>query len=122
MEVYGTTGARRSPGKVTQCCAGKYVTTAVMAAVQDPADVETVYKKAVQADAFNAEVLREFETFFAAYDQWGRGDAIKVRAPTSGLIAESMHMSTGRRGGGRGGRARARFSLLGGRGRGLVFS
>lgn len=77
--MYGTTGARRSPGKVTQCCAGKYVTTAVMAAVQDPADVETVYKKAVQADAFNADVLREFETFFAAYDQWGRGDAIKVR-------------------------------------------
>lgn len=79
MEVFGTTGARRSPGKVTQCCAGKYVTTAVMAAVRDPADVDTVYKKAVQADAFNADVLREFETFFAAYDQWGRGDAIKVR-------------------------------------------
>lgn len=78
MEVFGTTGARRSPGKVTQCCAGKYVTTAVMAAARDPADVETVYKKAVQADAFSAEVLREFETFFAAYDQWGRGDAIKV--------------------------------------------
>lgn len=64
---------------MTHCCAGKYVTTAVMAAVQDSADVETVYKRAVQADAFNAEVLREFETFFAAYDQWGRGDAIKVR-------------------------------------------
>ncbi|CAB1098782.1 unnamed protein product [Ectocarpus sp. CCAP 1310/34] len=79
VEVFGTTGARRSPGKVTHCCAGKYVTTAVMAAMQDPADVETVYKRAVQADAFNAEVLREFETFFAAYDQWGRGDAIKGR-------------------------------------------
>ncbi|CAN0273071.1 unnamed protein product [Ectocarpus sp. 12 AP-2014] len=77
VEVFGTTGARRSPGKVTHCCAGKYVTTAVMAAMQDSADVETVYKRAVQADAFNAEVLREFETFFAAYDQWGRGDAIK---------------------------------------------
>ncbi|CAN0417282.1 unnamed protein product, partial [Hapterophycus canaliculatus] len=79
VEVYGTTGARRSPGKVTQCSAGKYVTTAVIAAAQDPADVETAYKKAVQADAFNTEVLRELETFFAAYDQWGRGDAIKVR-------------------------------------------
>ncbi|CAN0537889.1 unnamed protein product, partial [Ectocarpus sp. 8 AP-2014] len=78
VEVFGTTGARRSPGKVTHCCAGKYVTTAVMAAMQDSADVETVYKRAVQADAFSAEVLREFETFFAAYDQWGRGDAIKV--------------------------------------------
>lgn len=89
VEVFGTTGARRSPGKVTQCCAGKYVTTAVIAAAQDPADVEMVYKKAVQADAFNSEVLRELETFFAAYDQWGRGDAIKV---------------TECRGGGRGGR------------------
>ncbi|CAM9176283.1 unnamed protein product [Pylaiella littoralis] len=77
VEVFGTTGARRSPGKVTQCCAGKYVTTAVMAAAQDSADVEAGYKKAVQADAFNAEVLREFETFFAAHDQWGRGDAIR---------------------------------------------
>lgn len=54
------------------------MTTAVIAAAQDPADVEAVYKKAVQADAFNAEVLRELETFFAAYDHWGRGDAIKV--------------------------------------------
>ncbi|CAN0552345.1 unnamed protein product, partial [Laminaria digitata] len=78
VEVYGTTGARRSPGKVTQCCAGKYVTAGVMAAIDDPADVEVVYKKAVQADAHSAEVLRELETFFGAYDQWGRGDAIKV--------------------------------------------
>lgn len=78
--MFGTTGARRSPGRVTQCCAGKYVTTAVTAAVDDPADVELVYKKAVQADAFNAEVLRQLETFFSAYDAWGRGDAIKVWA------------------------------------------
>lgn len=54
------------------------MTTAVMAAADDPSDVELVYKKAVQADAFNAEVLRQLETFFSAYDQWGRGDAIKV--------------------------------------------
>lgn len=50
-----------------------------MAAIDDPADVELVYKKAVQADAHSAEVLRELETFFSAYDQWGRGDAIKVK-------------------------------------------
>lgn len=88
VEVYGRTGARRCPGRVTYCCAGKYVTAAVMAAMDDAADVETVYKKAVQADAFNADVLRELETFFSAYDQWGRGDAIKVgRKMNRGLWA-----------------------------------
>ncbi|CAM9938623.1 unnamed protein product, partial [Sphacelaria rigidula] len=79
VEVFGTTGARRSPGRATSCCAGKYVTTAVIAAAQDAADVAVAYKKAIQADAFNAEVLRQLETFFFAYDEWGRGDSIKVR-------------------------------------------
>lgn len=77
--MFGTTGARRSPGRATSCCAGKYVTTAVIAAAQDAADVAVAYKKAIQADAFNAEVLRQLETFFFAYDEWGRGDSIKVR-------------------------------------------
>lgn len=76
--MFGTKGARRSPGRVHSSSAGKYVTTAVIAAAEDPADVETAYKKAVQADAFNAEVLRELETFFFAYDEWGRGDSIKA--------------------------------------------
>lgn len=76
--MYGTTGARRGPGRVSHCSAGKYVTSAVTAAADDPRDVDRAYRKAVQADAFNAEVLRELETFFSAYDQWGRGDAIQV--------------------------------------------
>lgn len=78
VEVFGISGLRRFPGKVTHCHAGKYVTTAVVGATDHPANVELTYKKAVQADAFNAEVLRELETFFCAYDEWGRGDAIKV--------------------------------------------
>lgn len=82
--MFGTTGARRSPGRVTHSCAGKYVTTVVLAASDNPADVELLYKKAVQADAFNAEVLRQLETFFFAYDAWGRGDAIRVRAEMGG--------------------------------------
>lgn len=67
---------------MTQCSAGKYVTTAVMAAVDDPRDVDLLYKKAVQADTFNAEVLRQLETFFSSYDEWGRGDVIKVGRET----------------------------------------
>ena len=78
VEVFGTEGGRRMAGKVTQCSAGKYVTTAVIAAADDPRDVDLAYKRAVQADAFNAEVLRQLETFFGAYDQWGRGDVMQV--------------------------------------------
>lgn len=91
VEVYGTLGGRRSPGMVTQCWAGKYVTTVVIAAAEDPADAEIAYKKAVQADAFNAEVLRQLENFFSAYEEWGRGDAFKV-GESSGSVGEGRRL------------------------------
>ncbi|CAM9777928.1 unnamed protein product, partial [Discosporangium mesarthrocarpum] len=77
VEVFGTFGGRHSPGKVTHVCAGKYITTVAIAPTQDAADVEMAYKRAVQADAFNADILRQLETYTTSYDHWGRGDSIK---------------------------------------------
>jgi hypothetical protein len=52
------------------------VTAAVLRALPDPRDVETAYKRAVQADPANADVLRQFETYIPEYDKFGRGDDI----------------------------------------------
>jgi hypothetical protein len=76
LQVFGSFGARRSPGRVTSVTAGKFVTAAVLRALPDPRDVETAYKRAVQADPANADVLRQFETYIPEYDKFGRGDDI----------------------------------------------
>jgi hypothetical protein len=76
LQVFGSFGARRSLGRVTSVTAGKFVTAAVLRALPDPRDVETAYKRAVQADPANADVLRQFETYIPEYDKFGRGDDI----------------------------------------------
>ncbi|KAG5180100.1 guanyl nucleotide exchange factor [Tribonema minus] len=48
VEVLGTKGARRSPGRVCHAVAGRYVTAVVVRALPDPEDVEVAYKRAVQ--------------------------------------------------------------------------
>lgn len=49
---------------------------AVVRASTDPYDVELGYKRATYADALNADILRQYETFALEYDKFGRGDLL----------------------------------------------
>ena len=62
--------------RVSQAVAGRNVTVAVVRPSIDPYDVELGYKRAAFADASNADVLRQFETFALEYDKFGRGDLL----------------------------------------------
>ena len=73
--------------RVSQAIAGKNVTVAVIRASVDPSDVEVAYKRATYADAANADILRQFETFALEYDKFGRGDLLS-RAQCSVCMAD----------------------------------
>ena len=51
-------------------------TVAIVRPLPDPMDINRVYRRAVLADARNADILRQRETFALEYDRYGRGDAV----------------------------------------------
>ncbi len=50
---------------------------AVINALKSPKDIDAAYTRAVAADPHNAVVLRQFDTYYGAYDRIGRGEAVK---------------------------------------------
>ena len=76
IEVFGTFGINKSVGKCGFVCAGKHVTAAVVRPMADQRDVERAFKRATLADAENADVLRQLETFALEYDKYGRGERL----------------------------------------------
>jgi hypothetical protein len=56
--------------------AGRDVSVAVVRPSPDPTDIETAFKRAAFADAGNADVLRQFETYALEYDKFGRGEVL----------------------------------------------
>jgi len=75
LEVFGVFGINKSVGRVNYAVAGKNVTAAVIRASGDPRDIETAYKRAVVSDSYNADILRQFETYALEYGKFGRGDS-----------------------------------------------
>lgn len=90
IEVFGYWGYNSGVGRVSFACAGREVTAAVVRPSHDPRDVEAAYRRAVYADAFNADVLRQFETYALEYDKVGRGD---VLLPPAGAYQASNAMA-----------------------------
>lgn len=76
VEVFGHMGICKSVGRISYAQAGRNVTVAVVRPSSDPRDVETAYKRAAFADAANADVLRQLETYALEYDKYGRGDVL----------------------------------------------
>ena len=74
LEVFGIFGINRSVGRVNYALAGKNVTAAVIRPSNDPRDIETAYQRAIAADSYNSDILRQFETFALEYGKFGRGD------------------------------------------------
>jgi len=76
IEVFGYWGCSRGVGRCSYATAGKDVTVAVIRPNNDPSDVELYYKRAVYCDAFNADILRQYETYALEYDKYGRGEVL----------------------------------------------
>ncbi len=57
-------------GPVGSVTCGLFATLALVKPWNDPHDVETAYKRAVQADSESAEVLRQLDTFVPYYDKY----------------------------------------------------
>lgn len=75
VEVFGVFGINKSVGRVNYAIAGKNVTAAVIRPSSDPRDTEIAYKRAIAADSYNSDILRQFETYALEYGKFGRGDA-----------------------------------------------
>ena len=76
VEIFGSFGVNRGVGRVSYAVAGRDVTVAVIRPSNDPRDVESRYKRAAYADALNADILRQLETYALVYDKYGRGDVV----------------------------------------------
>jgi alpha-tubulin suppressor-like RCC1 family protein len=76
IEVFGYWGLAKGVGRVSHAVAGRDVTVAVVRASTDPADVESMFKRASYADAANADILRQYETYALEYDKYGRGEVL----------------------------------------------
>mmetsp|Transcript_39003 Transcript_39003/g.70250 ORF Transcript_39003/g.70250 Transcript_39003/m.70250 type:complete len:1144 (+) Transcript_39003:1488-4919(+) len=69
IEVFGHEA--RSHGPITSCSAGKFVTAAVVGCMEDRKGVGAAYKRAICADWYNAEILRQFSSYSDEYRKEG---------------------------------------------------
>ena len=76
VEIFGIIGINGSVGRCSRVVCGKQCTVAIVRPLPDPMDINRVYRRAVLADARNADILRQRETFALEYDRYGRGDAV----------------------------------------------
>mmetsp|Transcript_15087 Transcript_15087/g.14568 ORF Transcript_15087/g.14568 Transcript_15087/m.14568 type:complete len:143 (-) Transcript_15087:52-480(-) len=63
LEVFGVIGKHKSSAKVSHVVAGKKVTSAVVRGIKDEHDVKIAFNRAVAADNYNVNILRQFELF-----------------------------------------------------------
>lgn len=77
VQVFGNWGISKGVGRVSFAAAGRDCTVAVIRPCTDPRDIETLYKRAVFADAANADILRQIETYSLEYDKFGRGEVVQ---------------------------------------------
>jgi alpha-tubulin suppressor-like RCC1 family protein/Ca2+-binding EF-hand superfamily protein len=77
VEVMGNFGLNKGVGRVSYAAAGRDVTVAVVRPSTDPRDIESAYRRAAYADAGNADILRQLETYALEYDKFGRGEVLQ---------------------------------------------
>mmetsp|Transcript_3307 Transcript_3307/g.7376 ORF Transcript_3307/g.7376 Transcript_3307/m.7376 type:complete len:245 (+) Transcript_3307:2904-3638(+) len=65
IEVFGHNA--RTHGPITSCSAGKFVTTAVVGRMEGRKGLESAYKRAISADWYNADILKQFSIYSDEY-------------------------------------------------------
>lgn len=76
IEIFGYWGFSHGVGRCSYAIAGRDVTVTLVRPSNDPRDVEFLYKRSVYADAENADILRQYETYVLEYDKYGRGEVL----------------------------------------------
>ena len=82
LEVYGNRGFSTGVGRVSYALAGRDATIVVIRPSADPKHIEKSYCRAVYADARNADILRQYETYALEYDKFGRGEVLMGKCMT----------------------------------------
>lgn len=77
VEVFGTPGISKPVGKCGSVQCGRNVTTVVILPSPEPKEYDEAYRRAVWADAHNADLLRQYESFAPEFDKYGRGERIR---------------------------------------------
>ena len=78
----------RPVGKCGAVECGRNVTSVVVHASREPQDIDVAYRRAVKADAHNADLLRQYETYSLEYDKYGRGEGLADTAAIPCLICK----------------------------------
>ena len=77
-QVWGKPSTKPVIGTVSKVVCGTDVTAAVIRRMPYEEDLKRQYVKAVKADPGNADVLKNYDAYFTAYDAIGRGENIKT--------------------------------------------
>jgi hypothetical protein len=76
VEVFGIEGTEKLIGRVGSITCGQEVMAVTIPALPNQKDIENCYLRAVAADPYNADVLRQIPMYFNLYEKWGRGDSL----------------------------------------------
>lgn len=77
IEVYGWYRDRSIVGEVSSIECGRDVSVATINPSLNVNDFEIAYKRAIYADAANANIIRQFESYTFCFDKYGYGDSIR---------------------------------------------
>uniref|UniRef100_K3X146 EF-hand domain-containing protein n=1 Tax=Globisporangium ultimum (strain ATCC 200006 / CBS 805.95 / DAOM BR144) TaxID=431595 RepID=K3X146_GLOUD len=80
VEVFGVYSAFKTVGRVGSVHCANEVTMVVVPPTSQESVLEDYYLRAIQADADNATILRQFDAFARSYRKFGRGDAATLGA------------------------------------------
>jgi hypothetical protein len=98
VEVFGTPGINKPVGKCGGVACGRNVTCAVVLPSHEPLDLDAAYRRAAWADARNADLLRQYESFAPEFDKvllpagWVAGSAPRRRAMASKSMAVAFRL------------------------------
>ena len=82
LEIFGNWGTAKSVGPASSVFCGFQNTAVVIDVEEDPEEIELCYKRAVQADPYNAHILRQYKEYYNHYDTFGENISSKVRCLT----------------------------------------
>jgi len=79
VEVFGTPGINKPVGKCGGVSCGRNVTCCLVLPSREPSELDAAYRRATWADAHNADILRQYESFAPEFDKVREARAKSVR-------------------------------------------
>ena len=82
LEIFGNWGTAKSVGPADKVFCGFQNTAVVIEVDKNQEEVDLCYKRAVQADPYNAHILRQYKEYYGHYDEYGENISSKVKCLT----------------------------------------